>query len=676
LVQNSSDVITVLEADGTVRYVSPAIERMLAYTPEERAGRNGFELLHPDDIARARSRFAEILRNPGVAFSIGLRIRHRDGSWRHVEFTGTNLLDDQSVGGIVVNWRDTTERKEAEQALKDSEERYRTLVERLPAVTFVDRADSSGKPLYASPQVEGMFGYAPDEWMAGRLWRERLHPDDRGRVLASDERFKATGGTVDQEYRLLARDGSVVWVREETILVRGAGGEPLYVQGIMSDVTERKALEEKLEHLAFHDGLTGLANRRLFVDRLGQALGKTGRHEGRKVAVLFMDLDDFKHVNDSLGHEAGDLLLTVVAQRLERCLRTEDTLARFGGDEFVVLVEDTGGPEEAVRVAERIVEGFGDPFRLDGRELYARASIGIATGDARTKTPEDLLRDADTAMYRAKEAGSGYSLFDPAMHERAVGRLELENDLRRAIREEEFVVHYQPIVRLHGGEVFAVEALVRWQHPERGLLNPGEFVPIAEESGLVVPMGEAVLGEACRRAKGWQEEHPRMPPLVMSVNLSARQLARPDLAETVKGALRESGLEGRSLSLDVTETVFIKALESNTAALAGLKGLGVGISIDDFGTGYSSLAYLKRLPADALKIDRSFVKGLGEDIEDTAIVQTVVELAHTIGMEVIAEGVESEEQAILLAEMGCDLAQGYLFSKPLTPEDVPRFLEG
>ncbi len=311
---------------------------------------------------------------------------------------------------------------------------------------------------------------------------------------------------------------------------------------------------------------------------------------------------------------------------------------------------------------------------MEGRELFAAASIGISLGDARTHDPEGLLREADTAMYRAKEAGGGFRVFDPAMHKRVLGRLKLENDLRRAVERDEFVVHYQPIVCLETGGVWGMEALVRWEHPERGLLNPDEFVPLAEESGLVVPMGVAVLEEACRRAKAWQEEHPQMPPLVVSVNLSAKQLARPDLADTVEGVLGRTGLEGNCLSLDVTETVYVRALEGDDLGLGRLRGMGVRISIDDFGTGYSSLSYLKRLPADAIKVDKSFVGGLGEDLGDTAIVRMVVELAHTLGAEVVAEGVETEEQAALLADLGCDFAQGYLFSRPLPPDAVSEFL--
>jgi diguanylate cyclase (GGDEF)-like protein len=392
------------------------------------------------------------------------------------------------------------------------------------------------------------------------------------------------------------------------------------------------------------------------------------------VAVLFMDLDGFKVINDSLGHDTGDRLLVEVTKRLRSCLRPADTLARFGGDEFTVLVEDVEATTDAVRVAERIVEELREPFTLDGRELYVAVSIGVGLGTVGTKNAEELLREADTSMYQAKDEGSGYKVFDQAMHGRAVDRLELENDLRRAIEQNEFVVHYQPIVNLQTGRLWGFEALVRWDHPERGLLDPDEFVPVAEESGLVVPMGELVLEEACRRAVEWQRAFPRTPPLAMSVNLSGRQLRRPDLHEVIGEALKESGLPASSLGLDITETVYISAVDANTAALDRLKALGIRISLDDFGSGYSSLPYLKRLPANIIKIDKSFTRGLGVEVEDTAIVQTVVDLAHILGMEVVGEGVEIEVQQTLLREMGCDFAQGFYFAKPLPPDAVPSFL--
>ncbi len=648
----------------------------MGYDPEGAIGKmNVLDHVHPEDLSHVLGETEETLAHGGVVTNkVEFRFKHADGSWRWLESVGTYLLDDPAVGGVVFTSRDVTERKESEERLRRAEERYRTLVEQIPAVTYIDPVDDPDTSLYTSPQIEQMLGYTSEEWQNEKLWPKRLHPDDRERVLAADERFEAGGEPFREEYRLLAKDGSVVWVREEAVLVRDEAGDPLYWQGVLYDLTERKALEERLEHRALHDPLTDLPNRRLFMDRLGQALMRT-RRQHKRVAVPFMDLDGFKVVNDSLGHEVGDLLLTVVAQRLRRCLRPEDTLARFGGDEFTVLIEALDDPAEAVQVAKRITDELRRPFIMEGRELHVAASIGISRGDARTHDPDRLLREADTAMYRAKDEGGTYAVFDPTMYERALGRLELENDLRRAIKQDEFVVHYQPIVRLDDdGGVWRIEALVRWDHPERGLLDPDEFVPVAEESDLVVPMGEQVLEQACRRAVEWQRQFPRSTPLVMCVNLSARQLSRVDLAETVERVLQETEMEGGCLSLDVTETVYASTLERHKAVLDRLKAMGVEISIDDFGTIYSSLSYLKRLPADVLKIDKSFVKGLGGEVEDTVIVQMIIGLAHTLGMEVIAEGVESEEQARLLKEMGCDFAQGYHFAQPLPPEEIPALL--
>jgi diguanylate cyclase (GGDEF)-like protein/PAS domain S-box-containing protein len=663
VMENSSEIVTIVDPDGTLRYASPAFERVLSYDSKEAMGTmNVLDYVHPDDLPHVLEETEKALSEGGITTNqVEYRFRHKDGSWRWIESVGTYLLDDPAVGGVVVISRDVTERKEAE-------ERYRTLVEQIPAVTYIDPVDDPETSLYTSPHIEQMLGYTPQEWQNEKLWPKRLHPGDRERVLAADKRFEAgRGEPFSEEYRLIAKDGSVVWVREEAVLVKDEAGEPLYWQGVFYDLTERKALEERLHYQALHDYLTDLPNRKLFMDRLGQALRRTMRRD-KRVAVLFMDLDGFKVVNDSLGHDVGDLLLTDVAQRLRRCLRPEDTLARFGGDEFVMLIDAVDDPAQAVRVAERITEELRRPFIMEARDLYVIASIGISLGDARTHDPEDLLREADTAMYRVKDEGGDFRVFNPAMYERAFSRLEVENDLRRAIEQEEFVIHYQPMVDLHTGELWGMEALVRWDHPERGLLEPSEFVPVAEQSGLVIPMGEQILREACFRAKEWQEENPRIPSLVMSVNLSASQLSRLDLADTVERVLGETGLEGSRLTLDVTETVYAKVLAANTAILDRLRALGVRFSIDDFGTGYSSLSYLKRLPADAIKIDQSFVKGLGEDVEDTAIVRMIIELAHTLGLEVIAEGVETEEQVALLKEMGCDFAQGYHFSMPLPPE--------
>jgi diguanylate cyclase (GGDEF)-like protein/PAS domain S-box-containing protein len=677
LTQNSSDLVTLMESTGIVRYQSPAVERMLGYSSEELIGKNAFDYVHPDDLQRVEMAFAEVVKDPGRVPSAEYRFRHKDGSWRWLESVGTNLIEEPGVGAYVVNSRDITRRKEAEERLREAEERYRTLVEQIPAVTYIDPVDAPDTSLYTSPQIERMLGYTPEEWQTQKLWPECLHPDDRERIVAADKRFEAGGEEpFSEEYRLLARDGSVVWVREEAVLVRDEAGEPLYWQGVFYDLTERKALEERLEHRAFHDYLTDLPNRQLFVDRLSQALDRTRRRTDRKVAVLFTDLDEFKIINDSLGHEAGDLLLTLVAQRLERCLRPEDSLARFGGDEFVVLIEDVEGPEVAVRVASRIIEELARPFHLEDRELCASSSIGICLGDARTKTPEDLLRDADTAMYRAKEQGGTYRVFDPDMYEQARGRLELEGDLRLTLEapKEQLPVFYQPMASLPDGAIVGMEALLRWAHPERGLLVPSGFISEAERTGLIVPMGRWVLNEACRRAKEWQEHHPRNVPLAMAVNLSARQLRYPELVGEVEDALGKAALDPGSLTLEITESVLVEEGESSAGTLRRLKELGVRLAIDDFGVGYSSLSYLGYLPVDQLKLDRVLVGNLATDHKNLAIVRAVVDLGHALGIEVIAEGVETHEEFEELRKLGCDFGQGNYWWGPSPPGEAEKLL--
>jgi diguanylate cyclase (GGDEF)-like protein/PAS domain S-box-containing protein len=657
------DTKQVLESNTT-------FQEMLGYTAEELRIMTNYDFVahNRKDIDAAVQRLVQERRG----FFGERKYRRKDGTVLDVEVSGTVIpyRGGEVVCGVA---RDLTERKRAEERLREAEERYRTVVEEqselvcrfLPdlTITFVNDA-------YCR-----YFGVEPGE-VIGKSFIGRVAVEDRVHYEELSTWLNEGNPRRTVEHRVLTPDGEVRWQQWTDTAIFDGEGNPVEYQSVGRDVTERRSLEERLEHQVLHDSLTDLPNRRLFVDRLKQALRRIRRREDLRVAVLFMDLDGFKAVNDSLGHDTGDRLLVEVKERLKGCLRPEDTLARFGGDEFVVLIEDVRVLDEAVRVAERIVEGLREPFLLDGRELYVDASIGVGLGTDAMNGSEELLREADTAMYRAKAEGSGYKVFDEAMYGRAVNRLELENDLRRAIEGNEFVVHYQPIVSLQTGAVWGVEALVRWEHPERGLLGPDEFVPVAEESGLVVPMGELVLEDACRRAVEWQREFPRTSPLALSVNLSGRQLRRPDLHEVIGLALTESGLPASSLGLDITETVYISALDANTAALDRLRALGIRISLDDFGSGYSSLSYLKRLPADILKIDRSFTKGLGVEVEDTAIVQTVIDLAHILGMEVVAEGVEIEEQETLLKEMGCDFAQGFYLSKPLQPDEVSRFLSG
>jgi diguanylate cyclase (GGDEF)-like protein/PAS domain S-box-containing protein len=665
------------DIEGRITFVNPAGASILGWEAEELIGRRGHPTMHhtkPDGTPYPREECPiHISIRDGIRRGVTDEVFWRkDGTSFFTEYTSTPIVRDEEILGSVITFSDITKRKQAEERLRQSEERYRAVVEEQTELICRFLPD---KTLTFANDAYCRYFRREHEELIGMNFMQLIPEEDHAAYEEHLSRLSQENPRRTVEHRVFTPEGEVRWQEWTDGATFDEEGRLVEYQSVGRDITERKVLEERLHYQATHDLLTDLPNRHLFTDRLKRALWLTRRTRGRKVAVLYLDLDNFKVVNDSLGHEAGDLLLVMVGERLRWCLRPEDTLARFGGDEFAILLEEVEAPSDAAKVTERILEHFREPLVLEGREFVIKASIGIALGEARQNTAEGLLRDADTAMYRAKGRDEHYRVFDPAMYEQALRRLRLEEDLRRAIEDEEFVVCYQPIVDLRSGEALGVEALVRWEHPEQqGLISPSQFVPVAEEAGLVVPMGRWVLEEACRQGAQWHQEYPHLPPLVMAVNLSAKQLQHPDVAETIEETLKETGFDAHYLSLDITETLYIEALEGHTAVLDKLKRLGVRISIDDFGTGYSSLAYLKRLPADALKIDKSFIKGIGEDLEDTAIVQMVIELAHTLGMKVIAEGVESEMQAEQLKEMGCDWGQGFYFSEPLPPEAASEFL--
>ncbi len=525
---------------------------------------------------------------------------------------------------------------------------------------------------FVSPACRALTGYEPAE-LVGRRADELLMPEDLPALRSAGARMEREG-SVTIVCRVRRRDGRTVWFESTIAPIHDAAGRLTELVCVSRDVTARKAAELQLAHQAMHDALTGLPNRALFLDRLDHALRRRTRRGTGVLAVLFLDVDRFKVINDSLGHDAGDRLLVDVAGRLDAALRPADTVARFGGDEFTILCEDVAGELEAVAIAQRVIDLFEEPFDVDGRELFLTTSVGVALAAGSRpapRRPEDLIRDADAAMYRAKERGKArYELYDAAMREQALRRLELENALRRAIRRDELRLHLQPQIAVTGGALVGFEALVRWQHPERGLLGPAEFIPLAEETGLIVPIGEWVLRRACEEAARWAPGE-----LLVSVNVSARQLAQADFVDVVASALRDSGLTPGSLCLELTESAVIESGPATLTTLHGLKALGVRLAIDDFGTGWSSLGHLRRFPLDLLKLDRSFVSGLGTAPQDTSIAAAIISLAHALGLTTVAEGIETDEQLAMLTSLGCDLGQGYLIGRPAPRESFDGLLD-
>lgn len=559
------------------------------------------------------------------------------------------------------------------------------------AADMIAVIDGSGNRLYNSPAYQKVLGYSQRELAGSSL--DQIHPDDRALVQGAADKARITGRGEQLEYRIRHKDGSWRVLESTASVIRGTNGESAGLVVVNRDITDRKRAEEMLAHSAVHDGLTNLANRTLFLDRLGRALATARRHIDFKFAVLFIDIDGFKIFNDSLGHKAGDALLIQISERLTNCLRRADTvsrprqpndeeaevgdntLARPGGDEFVVLAEDLRYPSDAVRVAERIQQRLSLPFNVEGHEIVVTASIGIAFNSDCKAEASDILRDAEIAMYRAKHTGKARcEVFDNAMHAGALKRLQLETDMRRAVDQGEFRVYYQPIISLQHGSIVGFEALTRWHSP-KGLVMPGDFIPVADETGIILAINRQLLPEACRQLLSWQHLFPSDPPLSLSVNVSPKQFAQADLAAQIGELLQQSGMDPRCVDLEITETIAMADAERSGGVLDQLKALGVGLDIDDFGTGYSSLSRLQRFPVDTLKIDRAFVSHMDSDQETQEIVRIIITLAHNLGLKVVAEGVETKAQLDLLRDLGCERAQGYLFSKPVDHETVLKLLE-
>ncbi len=671
ILDSALDCVVTMDHEGRIVEFNRAAERTFGYARAAVIGRTVVDTIIPPSLREAHRRgLAHYLatgEGPVIDKRVEVTAMRADGSEFPVELAVTPIHLAR-VRLFTAYVRDISDRKQAEAALRASEARYRQLFERNLAGVF--RTTIDGRILECNEACARILGYPSPEELLGRgAEAAYFDPAERQTVIAA---LRAQRSVTNLEVRLRRKDGAVVWVLENVSLLDGEAGAATVLEGTMIDITDRKRAEERIHHQAFHDALTGLPNRALFADRLTLSVARA-RRQGGGLAVLFTDLDHFKRVNDTLGHGTGDRLLQEVGRRLSSCLRDEDTVARLGGDEFSVLLPDVAEADAAARVADKVLEALARPFVLDGHTLHVTTSMGISLFPGDGQDADALLRNADNAMYRAKDKGrNGYQLFTAEMNARAVARLALEQSLHRALEREEFALRYQAQFRLADDGVVGFEALLRWQDPARGEVLPGEFIPLAEDTGLILPIGAWALRSACRQLKAWHDGG--FPSLRVAVNISPRQFRQKDLVETVERALSAAQLEPRHLEIEITESAAMENVDTTVGILEAFRAMGIRIAFDDFGTGHASLGYLRRLPIHTVKIDQGFVRDSTVSVAGGAIVRAIIEMAHGLGLKVIAEGVETEDQRAFLQAHACDEYQGYLRNQPTLVPAVGEFL--
>jgi diguanylate cyclase (GGDEF)-like protein/PAS domain S-box-containing protein len=677
--ENAGIGMAILQPDGRLVRVNTALTRILGHASAELTTCDFVSLTHQDDVAADLAQFRKLVQGQIDHYALEKRFFHKQG---HVVYGRLNVAAVRDANGtityIIGQVEDITDQKKLEAQIIETRDQFQSLVTNIPGVTFRCHLDRYWTMIYMSDAVEQLTGYPAEAFVHNRdlSYASIILPCDADRVDASVQRAIDEGRPWEIEYRIVRRDGRIRWVHERGTYILDENEAIAFLDGFVLDITERVETQEKMRRLIQEDHLTGLASRSKLLERLDHAIAQIER-SGKHCAVLFFDFDRFKLINDSLGHDVGDELLLSIAHRLSANIREVDTAARFGGDEFVVLIEDLQDTSEARVVADKLLDVCAEPHLLRGRQLVSTASIGLVTTAHGVHGRAQLLRDADAAMYQAKANGRGCVVeFDQAMHDANLERLAIEEDIREAINLDQFTVHYQPIVELESGQPIGAEALARWTHPERGPISPGVFIPIAEESNQIQSLGKLIIRKVCAQIMAWKEKRVMSSGFTVSVNLSKSQLTVPDFPEQLAQIVQASGIEPSDLKIEVTETTIVDNRVGVAAVLQRLRAIGFIVVMDDFGTGHSSLSGLHTLPIDELKIDKSFI--LQEDMprEIVAITSSIVTLAEHLSLQTVGEGVEDLSHAALLQDMGCDHGQGWLFSKPLPACDFERWMSG